>query len=56
MSAEPEPYNQLYIHAWTLLSLAVCIILFGTLVFGPQLLHTGHWIWDLLRYLARPII
>jgi len=56
MSDEPPPYNQLYIQAWTLLSLVVCVVLFGMFVFGQPLLHAGHWIWDLLRYLARPLI
>jgi hypothetical protein len=56
MSAEPPSYNQLYIRAWTLLSVIVAVIFFGMFIFGQQLLHTGHWIWDLLRYLARPII
>jgi hypothetical protein len=56
MSDEPLPYNQLYIRAWTILSLIVSAILFAMFLFGPTLLHTGHWIWDLIRYLASPII
>ena len=56
MSAEPKPYNQLYIQAWTILSILVAALIFGSFIFGPQLLGTGHWIWDLIRYLARPII
>ena len=56
MSDETKPYNQLYIQAWTILSSIVAVILFAAFVFGPRLLHTGHWIWDLLRYLASPII
>ena len=56
MSAEPPPYSQLYIRAWTLLSLVVSAIFFGTFLFGQTLLHAGHWIWDLVRYLASPII
>jgi len=56
MSAEPKPYNQLYIQAWTLLSIVVAAILFVAFVFGQTLLNTGHWIWDLIRYLASPII
>jgi hypothetical protein len=56
MSAEPPPYNPLYIQAWTLLALVVSVIFFGIFVFGQTLLHAGHWIWDLLRYLASPII
>jgi hypothetical protein len=56
MSAEPKPYNQLYIKAWTLLSLVVSAIFFGMFLFGSTLLHAGHWIWDLIRWLASPII
>jgi hypothetical protein len=56
MSAEPPPYNQLYIRAWTLLSLVVSALFFGAFLFGQTLLHAGHWIWDLLRHLASPII
>ncbi len=56
MSAEPPPYNQLYIQAWTILSVVVSAILFGMFIFGQPLLHTGHWIWDLIRYFATPII
>jgi hypothetical protein len=56
MSAEPKPYNPLVIQAWILLSLIVTLILFGMFLFGQTLLHAGHWIWDLLRYLASPII
>jgi hypothetical protein len=25
-------------------------------LFGQTLLHAGHWIWDLVRYIASPII
>ena len=56
MSDETKPYNQLYIQAWTILSILVAALIFGSFIFGPQLLGTGHWIWDLIRYLARPII
>jgi hypothetical protein len=56
MSAESPSYNKLYIQAWTLLSLAVSAIFFGMFIFGQKLLHAGHWIWDLLRYLASPLI
>jgi hypothetical protein len=56
MSAEPKPYNQLYINAWTILSVIVSTILFLMFCFGQHLLHAGQWIWDLLRYLASPII
>jgi hypothetical protein len=56
MSDEPKPYNQLYIQAWTILSIIVAAGIFLAFIFGSTLMHTGHWIWDLLRYLARPII
>jgi len=56
MNAEPPPYNQLYVRAWTFLCLIVSAIFFGTLLFGQTLLHAGHWLWDLVRYLASPII
>jgi hypothetical protein len=56
MSSEPKPYSQLYINAWTALSIVVSAIIFGMFVFGPTLIETGRWIWDLIRYLASPII
>jgi hypothetical protein len=56
MSAEPKPYSQLYINAWTILSVAVTTTLFLTFTFGTHLLGFFHWVWDLIRYLARPII
>jgi hypothetical protein len=57
MSDEPpKPYDQLFINAWTILSALVAGTVFITFVFGQPLLHTGHWIWDLIRYLASPII
>jgi hypothetical protein len=56
MSAEPPPYNPLYIKAWILLSLVLSVIFFGMFVFGQMLLHAGHAAWDLIRWLASPII
>jgi hypothetical protein len=56
MSTEPRPYNLLYIQAWTILSLGISAILFGMFIFGTHLLHAGHAVWDLLRWLASPII
>jgi hypothetical protein len=56
MHEEPLPYNPLYIRAWTLLSAVVSLVLLAMYAFGTHLLHVGHWIWDLLRYLATPII
>jgi len=54
--AHEPPYSQVWITAWTILSAIVASLIFLMLVFGPQLLATGHWIWDLIRYFARPII
>jgi len=56
MSEEQKPYSQLYINAWTILSALVALAIFGMLCLGQHLLNTGHWIWDLIRYLASPII
>jgi hypothetical protein len=56
MSAEPPPYNELYIKAWTILSIVLGLVLFATFVFGTHLLQAGHIAWDLLRWLASPII
>lgn len=56
MSAEAKPYNELIIKAWTLVSVVVTVLLTAMYVFGTQFLHAGHWIWDLLRWIASPII
>ena len=56
MSAEAKPYNELAIKAWTILSIVVTVLLSAMYVFGTQFLHFSHWVWDLLRYLASPII
>jgi len=52
-----EPiYNQLYINAWTTLSIVVAGGILLMFVFNHPLTHFFHWVWDLIRYLARPII
>jgi hypothetical protein len=58
MSDDPQqpPYCQIYITAWTILSVLVATAIFLAFVFGQHILNTGHWIWDLIRYFARPII
>jgi len=56
MSAEPKPYNQLYINAWTILTVVLSVTLYLAYTFGTALLHFSHWVWDLIRYLASPII
>ena len=49
-------YNPLVIKAWTILCALVALLIFGMLSFGPQLLSAGRSAWDLLRWLATPII
>ena len=53
---DAPPYNQLYITAWTILSALVAFGIFAALCLNGPLTHLFHWIWDLIRYLARPII
>ena len=48
MSAEPKPYNQLYINAWTTLSVIVTVVLF--------LIGTGLSKETVKRVGARPFI
>ena len=56
MSAEPKSYNSLAIKAWATLSALVGLGIFGMLVLGPDLLKAGQAAWDLIRWLATPII
>lgn len=56
MSAEHPPYNSCYIKAWTLLSIVLTVIVFGMLVLGDHFLLAGKSAWDLIRWLASPII
>jgi len=50
------PYNQTYINAWTILSVVFAGVLFLAFCFNHPITHFFHWVWDLIRYLARPII
>lgn len=56
MSAESSPYSPCYIKAWTLLSIILGIVIFGMLVLGDHFLYAGQVVWDLIRWLASPII
>ena len=49
-------YSQLYINAWTILSAVVAGGIFLAFCFNQPLTHFFHWVWDLIRYLFRPII
>jgi hypothetical protein len=50
------PYNQTYINAWTILSAIVGGLIFLMLAFNHPITHFFHWVWDLLRWICRPII
>ena len=50
------PYSQLYINAWTILAASVAGGIFLALCLNHPITNFFHWIWDLIRYLARPII
>jgi hypothetical protein len=56
MSDEPLPYNPRYIQFWTGLSILLGLVLFGMFAFGDSLLHAGHIVWALLRWIASPLI
>jgi len=53
---DAPPYNQLYINAWTILCAIVAAAIFLAFCFNHPLTHLFHWIWDLIRYIFRPII
>ena len=56
MSDENPPYSQVYIIAWTILSIVLGVVFLGMFFLCNHLLAAGHIVWDLLRYLASPII
>jgi hypothetical protein len=56
MRAENPPYHQTYIVAWTILSIVLGVGFLGAFFLCNHLLAAGHVVWDLLRYLASPII
>lgn len=53
---DEPPYDQLYINAWTILSALVAAGVYFAFCFNGPLTHLFQWIWDLIRYLFRPII
>ncbi len=56
MSAESPSYNPLVVKAWSLLAAIVSTLILGMFIFGPHLLRAGRAAWDLIRWLATPII
>jgi len=56
MSAQPPAYNPCYIKAWTLLSIVLALVILGMLIMGDHLLLAGKSVWDLIRWLASPLI
>ena len=53
---EAPVYNQTYINAWTILSVVVAGVIFLAFCLNQPITDFFHWVWDLIRYLARPII
>jgi hypothetical protein len=53
---DAPPYSQLYINAWTLLAASFAAALFLVFCFNQPITHFFHWVWDLVRWIARPII
>ena len=56
MSDEQNDYSPGYIMAWSILSVGIFLVLLGMFVFGNPLLHAGHVVWSLLRWICRGII
>jgi hypothetical protein len=56
MSDEQLPYCPIYIKAWAILSVTLGLVFLGMFFLGDHLLNAGHSAWDLVRWLARPII
>ncbi len=54
--AGQSAYNQVYINAWTILSIVLGFVLLGMFIFSDTLLYAGHVVWSLLRWLASPVI
>ena len=56
MSAEQPPYNRVYLKAWIILSVILGLFLLSLFLVGDHLRDAGHIVWDLIRWLASPII
>jgi len=56
MNDEHPPYNPCYIKTWTLLSIVLAVLIFGMLALGDHFLLAGKSAWDLIRWLASPVI
>jgi hypothetical protein len=56
MSDEELSYSPRYVQVWTILSVLLGLLLLGMFVFGNHLMHAGHSVWSLLRWLCRGII
>jgi hypothetical protein len=53
---DAPPYNQIMINAWSTLSALIAAVVFICFCFGPNFLHAGQWVWDLIRWICSPII
>jgi hypothetical protein len=59
MHHEPDPapvYATFFGKAWTALSIAIGLVLFGMFLFGPELMPAGGSLWALLRWIFSPLI
>jgi hypothetical protein len=56
MSEPALSYSPFYVKAWTILSILLGFFFLALFVFGDDFLHVGAITWNLLRYLARPLI
>jgi len=53
---DAPPYSQTYINAWSTLAAVFAAGIFLAFCFNHPITHFFHWVWDLIRYLFRPII
>ena len=56
MSAPAPSYSPFYVKAWTMLSILLGLLFLALFIFGDDFLHAGAITWNLLRWLARPLI
>ena len=56
MSAESPAYSPTSIKVWTYVSIGAAVIFFGMFVLGDVILQAGKPAWDLIRWLASPLI
>ena len=53
---DAPPYSQTYITAWTVLATLAAAVIFLMFCLNQPLTDFFHWVWNLIRYIFRPII